>query len=95
VVEVYITHGGVEGAPIRSLAGFQRVHVEAGQTQPVRIEIPNRNLSIVEEDGTRKIVPGELQVWVGGGQPAVREGLRKTAGISGSVKIEGDEVLPK
>jgi beta-glucosidase len=95
VVEVYITHGGVDGAPIRSLAAFQRVHVDAGQTQHVRINVPNRNLSIVEEDGTRKIISGELQVWAGGGQPTVREGLPKTAGISGLVKIEGDEVLPK
>jgi beta-glucosidase len=71
------------------------VHIEAGQTQHVRIEIPNRNLSIVDADGTRKIVPGELQVWVGGGQPVIREGLPKTAGISGSVKIEGEAVLPK
>jgi beta-glucosidase len=95
VVEVYLTRRGVEGAPIRSLAGFRRVHIEAGQTQLVRIETPNRNLSIVGADGTRKIVPGELQVWVGGGQPVTREGLPKTAGISGSVKIEGEAVLPK
>jgi len=71
------------------------VHIEAGQTQQVRIEIPNRNLSIVEADGTRKIVPGELQVWVGGGQPVTRDGLPKTAGIAGSVKVEGEAVLPK
>jgi len=95
VVEVYLTHAAVEGAPIRSLAGFRRVHIEAGQTQPVRIEIPNRNLSVVDADGARKIVPGELQVWVGGGQPVGREGLPKTAGISGSVTIEGEAVLPK
>jgi beta-glucosidase len=95
LVEVYVTHAGVEGAPIRSLAGFRRAHIEAGQTQPVRIEIPNRNLSVVDADGTRKIVPGEVQVWVGGGQPVTREGLPKTAGISGSLKIEGEAVLPK
>jgi beta-glucosidase len=95
VVEVYLAHAGVEGAPTRSLAGFRRVHIEAGQTQPVRVEIPNRNLSVVDTDGTRKIVPGELQVWVGGGQPVARDGLPKAAGISGSVKIEGEAVLPK
>jgi len=95
VVEVYLTHTGVEGAPIRALAGFRRVHNEAGQTQPVHIEIPNRNLSIVDPNGTRRIVPGELQVWVGDGQPVSRDGLPKAAGISGSVKIEGEAILPK
>jgi len=95
IVEVYLTHPGVEGAPLRALAGFKRVHIEADQSQPVQIEIPNRDLSVVDRDGTRKIVPGELQIWVGGGQPVFREGLAKAAGISGSVKIEGEAVLPK
>ncbi len=95
VVEVYLTHPGVDGAPVRALAGFHRVHVEPGATQHVQITIPNRQLSIVDADGTRKIVPGDLQVWVGGGQPVTREGLPKTAGLTGSVKITGEAVLPK
>jgi beta-glucosidase len=95
VVEIYLAHPGLDGAPVRALAGFRRVHIEAGQTQPVQIEIPNRNLSIVDPAGTRRIVPGELQVWVGDGQPVSREGLPKAAGISGSVKIEGEAILPK
>jgi beta-glucosidase len=52
-------------------------------------------LSIVDADGTREIVSGELQVWVGGGQPVTGEGLPKTAGISGSVKVEEPALLPK
>ena len=95
IVQVYLTHPGVEGAPLRALAGFKRVHIEADQSQPVHIEIPNRNLSVVDADGSRRIVPGELQVWVGGGQPVSREGLAKAAGVSGSVKIEGEAELPK
>ena len=95
VVEVYLTHPGVGGAPVRALAGFHRVHVEPGATQHVEITIPNRQLSIVDVDGTRKIFPGDVQVWVGGGQPMNREGLPKTAGVSGSVKITGAAVLPK
>ena len=95
VVEVYLTHPGVAGAPIRSLAGFRRAHIEAGQTQPVQIEIPNRNLSVVDPGGTRRIVPGDLQVWVGDGQPLARPGLPRAAGISGSVKIDDSALLPK
>lgn len=95
VVQVYLTHPGIDGASVRDLAGFKRVHLRAGESQTVRIEIPNRQLSAVDKDGTRKIVPGELQVWVGGGQPVTRNGLPKTAGVAGSVKIVGDAVLPK
>src|SRR4029077_21193187 len=32
VVEVYLSHPGVDSAPIRTLAGFFRTHVEAGAT---------------------------------------------------------------
>ena len=94
VVEVYLTHPGVDGAPIRSLAGFSRTHVAAGATNHVSITVPNRQLSIVDPEGVRKIVPGDLQLFVGGGQPGTRDG-RKAAGVSGSVKITGEAVLPK
>jgi beta-glucosidase len=95
VVEVYLTHPGMKGAPIRALSGFKRVHLEAGETQKVQLTIPNRNLSYVDEAGTRRITPGTVQVWVGGGQPIGRGGLPKTAGISGEFKIAGQAVLAK
>ena len=95
VVEVYLTHAGVEGAPLRALVGMRRVHLDPGATQNVKVNIPNRGLSLVDANAAIKIVPGELQVWVGGGQPAGRDGLPKTAGISGSVKIAGEATLPK
>jgi len=95
VVEVYLTHPGVEGAPLRALVGMQRVHLEPGATQNVKVNVPNRGLSVVDANGAVKIAPGELQVWVGGGQPVNRDGLPKTAGISGSVKIAGEATLPK
>ena len=93
VVQVYVTHPGVEGAPVRALAGFKRVHVAPGSTQHVQVTLPNRQLSIVDADGARKIVPGDLQVWVGGSQPVTR--IVNAAGVQGSVKITGESVLPK
>jgi beta-glucosidase len=95
VVEVYLSHPGVKGAPIRALAGFRRVHLEPQHAQSVRITIPNRNLSFVDETGTRKIAAGTVQVWVGGGQPVARTALPKTAGVSGWFTITGDAVVAK
>ena len=94
VVELYVSHSGARGTPIRALAGFRRVHLNPGETQKVQITIPNRNLSFVDEAGVRRIAPGTVQVWVGGGQPVTRDGLPKTAGVSGSFKITGAAVLP-
>ena len=94
VVQLYLTHAGVEGAPLRALAGFRRVHLAPGATETVKISVPNRNLSVVDAKGLRKIVPGEVQVWVGDGQPVTRAGLPQASGISGSVKITGEATLP-
>ena len=95
VVQIYFAHPNAKGAPLRALAGFRRVHLEAGETQKVQITIPNRNLSFVDEAGARRIAPGTVQVWAGGGQPVTRTGLPKAAGVSGSFKITGSAVLSK
>jgi beta-glucosidase len=95
VVQIYLAHPNAKGAPLRALAGFKRVHLEAGETHKVQIAIPNRNLSFVDETGTRRIAPGTVQVWAGGGQPVTRTGLPKAPGVSGSFRIAGSAVLPK
>src|SRR5205823_15014185 len=35
VVELYLSHPGIDGAPIRSLAGFQRIHLAASASPTV------------------------------------------------------------
>jgi len=95
VVQLYVTHSGMDGAPLRALAAFRRIHLEPGASELVQLTVPHRNLSIVDLEGNRKIVPGEMQVWVGGGQPVTREGLPKTAGVAGLVKIEAEATLSK
>ena len=95
VVELYLSHPGVDGAPIRSLAGMHRLSLNPGETKSVSIQVPNRNLSVVTPDGTRRIVPGKVQVWVADGQTVTRRGLAKAAGIAGSVTIQGSAILPK
>jgi beta-glucosidase len=72
VVQLYLTHVGLPGAPRRSLQGFQRIHLAAGERKAVDFTLRDRALSIVDARGQRKIVPGNVDVWVGGGQPDAR-----------------------
>ena len=69
VVELYLTHPGAAGAPLRALQGFQRVRLDPGQRKTVSFTLRGRDLSIVNEAGQRQIVPGTVQVSIGGGQP--------------------------
>jgi len=94
VVQVYLARPGEAGAPIRALAGFRRLSLQPGDSRSVTIPISNRNLSIVAPDGTRRIIPGTLHVWVGDGQPDIRAGLQKPAGIGAAVTISAGAVLP-
>jgi beta-glucosidase len=72
VVQLYLAHVGVAGAPRRTLQGFQRIHLTPGERKTVDFTLRDRALSVVDVAGQRKIVPGKIEVWVGGGQPSSR-----------------------
>jgi hypothetical protein len=42
---------------------MQRLRLNPGENQSVPIQAPNRKLRVIISDGTRKIRPGELQIW--------------------------------
>jgi len=93
VVELYLTHEGVAGAPERALKGFQRIHLAQGQTRHVEFTLRDRALGIVDESGKRRIVPGRVDVWVGGGQPVSRPGLPPADGLAARFSVNGARVL--
>ena len=94
VVQLYLTHSGLEGVPLRALTGFQRVHLDRAQQKTVSFTLRDRDLSIVDEAGRRRIIPGAVQVWVGGGQPVSRSGISKAAGAQTQFTITSEATLP-
>jgi beta-glucosidase len=94
VVQLYITHTGIAGVPLRALNGFQRIHLNRGEKKTVSFTLRDRALSVVDVDGKHRILPGTVNVWVGGGQPSVRSSLPKTAGAKTQFAITGDATLP-
>ncbi|MFL6605794.1 MAG: glycoside hydrolase family 3 C-terminal domain-containing protein [Steroidobacteraceae bacterium] len=93
VVQLYLTHPGVPGAALRALKGFQRIHLDKGEKKTVAFTLRARDLSIVDESGKHRIVPGQVDVWVGGGQPVSRKGLRP-AGLKTQFAITSGAALP-
>jgi len=94
VVQLYVTHPGKAGAPLRTLKGFERIHIDRGQTKTVSFTLSDRDLSIVDPEGKRRIEPGTVQLWIGGGQPTTRAGLPKTAGAQTQIMITSEATLP-
>jgi beta-glucosidase len=70
VVELYLAHPGIDGAPIRSLEGFQRVHLAPGAFKFVSFVLTPRELSVVDLTGHRMVPTGPVEVWVGSSQPS-------------------------
>ncbi|HVJ03574.1 MAG TPA: fibronectin type III-like domain-contianing protein, partial [Sphingomonas sp.] len=93
VVQLYVSRPG--GRAIRALQGFRRIHLKAGETQRVSFDLDARQLSTVDEKGMRSVVPGRVDLWIGGGQPDPRPGLAPAAGAAAHLTIRGSRVLPK
>lgn len=93
VVQLYISRRDITGAPIRSLVGFERIHLARGQTRTVAFTLRDRDLSTVGADGVRRIEPGEARLWIGGGQPEMRNGLAPAAGAAAVFRITSGATL--
>jgi beta-glucosidase len=94
VVQLYLTHLGVDGAPLRALKGFQRVHFERGEIKTVKFLLRDRDLSVVDASGKHRIIPGKVEAWIGGGQPIATSSLAKPAGTETQFTITTEATLP-
>ena len=93
VVELYLSHPGIDGAPVRALAGFQRIHLAASASQTVSFTLHDRDLSTVDDKGVRSVVPGLVDIWIGGGQPVSGPGQPATKGVSAKFNITSGATL--
>lgn len=93
VVELYLSHPGVDGAPIRALVGFERIRLVASASQTVTFTLQDRDLSLVDDHGVRRIVPGAVEVWIGGGQPISGPGQPPPPGASAKFTIASAATL--
>ena len=70
VVQLYVSlPSGQYRVPIRSLEGFKRIHLKAGETQTVHFTLSPEQMQTLDEDNRFVIPDGEMLVSVGGKQP--------------------------
>jgi beta-glucosidase len=90
VVEMYLTQPKAALTPVRTLAGFTRVHIEAGQTTHVALRIDPRVMGQVDEKGKRVILEGAYSVVIGGAQPE-----ETTSSVRGNFGVIDTKELPR
>jgi beta-glucosidase len=90
VIELYLTQPKKYETPLRVLAGFKRVHLDAGRAVHVSLTIDPRSLGQVDDKGNRVIVPGEYTVSLAGAQPQDVASVQ-----TGRFTVTGKAELPK
>jgi len=89
VVEAYIKTPQ-RGGPTRSLAGFERIHLEPGESRDVVLTLDPRSISSVDDKGDRSIRPGTYRLSLGGAQPS-----DTAAKSEANFSVIGNVALPK
>lgn len=91
VVQLYISDPAANVlAPIRSLAGVERINLRSGEKRAVTFTLTPRQMSVVRNDGRRVLESGELDISVGGGQPGPR--MAGNAVVSGTFTVTGKAI---
>jgi beta-glucosidase len=91
VAELYLVPPRTDVSPSLELAGFERLHLKAGETRHITFKLDARTLSQVDEKGVRAVSPGAYRVYVGGSQPVgdAAEGVQSV-----DFSVSGSQQLP-
>jgi beta-glucosidase len=95
VVQVYLKPPAGDGLrPIRTLVGFERVALRAGETKTVSFTLRPRNFAEPSGDGRFQASPGAFEISVGGKQPGFKGAAdaSTTATLSGRIRVTGPPV---
>ena len=65
------------------LVGFRRLTLKPGQRRSASFAIDPRLMSSVDRSGTRRVLPGEYKLWLGGGQPGEAQGTWTAFTVTG------------
>ncbi len=90
VVQLYLSFPAVDGAPLRALRGFKRIHLEPGASQKIMFDLKDRDLSMVSATGEPTIPAGTYKVSMGGGQPGTQAQT-----VHAEFTIAGSKTLPE
>ncbi|MGN6377226.1 MAG: glycoside hydrolase family 3 C-terminal domain-containing protein, partial [Sphingomonas sp.] len=90
VAQLYLSVPGRADAPIRSLKGYDRVHLAPGESRTVTFQLTPRDLALADDKGAMRVTPATYQLWVGGGQPDTG-----APGVTGSFRVTGSTTLPR
>ena len=95
VVQLYVSlHNTGLKVPLRSLQGFKRIHLKAGQSQTVSFTLQPSQMAGRDENNAPMVTAGKLSVYIRGSQPTP-QAKAGANGIAKDVPITGDTYFIK
>lgn len=91
VVQLYVTHPDNEYSPLRSLQGFQRINLKAGETKTVTFDLTPEQLALYHPQYGKMVYEGAVTLCVGGKQPDAAS-LKQGKVVSNKINIKGEYV---
>ncbi|WP_370980362.1 glycoside hydrolase family 3 C-terminal domain-containing protein [Agaribacterium sp. ZY112] len=87
VVQLYLKNLTVsDGQPLHSLKAVKRVHIKAGESKRVHIELDANSFIFFNDDGEEVLEKGRWKITVGGSQPGLTPA--STGSISKEIKLK-------
>ena len=74
-------------APQSQLVAFSREHLKAGQTRTVKIQVPVDRLATVQEDGSKKLLPGTHTLHVASAAPTYRSAELGVQDVQATIEL--------
>src|SRR5690606_12214735 len=90
VAQLYLEFPARDGLPRLALRGFQRVHLQPGEERELVFDLDPRDLSAVDAEGQRMVMPGDYRISVGSGQPGTG-----VPGQSAALRIDRTRPVPR
>jgi len=79
--------------PRFSLRGFDRLHLDPGESRSVSFDLGARDLALIDDRGRRVLEPGRFRVTIGGSQPDARSRvLTGASSLAIELDVTGDRI---
>ncbi|MBA7527417.1 Xylan 1,4-beta-xylosidase [subsurface metagenome] len=90
VTQLYVRHPDSEyPVPIHALQGYRRTHLETGEQKTVTFTLSPVQLSLINDDNQRVVMPGKIQLFVGGQQPD-KKSISEGKVLKADIRLEGN-----
>ena len=93
VVQLYIKHtDATVPVPIIAIEGFKRIHLKQGEVKEIEFNLTPANVSVISNDNKRVVVPGEIEIFVGGSQPG-KDLIEKKKVVEAKIILKGKDYI--